>query len=102
MKLLLHLFFLSSLSTAWTQYSVRGIVTTNEKPLVGATVYHAASQKGVLTNAQDPFDTQVEFDSEGAPKPTLENPHALTFDPSYVFASNQGRRLFLGMRWNLK
>lgn len=55
-----------------------------------------------IARAHDPFDTQVEFDSEGAPKPTLENPYALTFDPSYVFASNQGRRLFLGMRWNLK
>jgi hypothetical protein len=25
----------------------------------------------------------------------------LTFDPTYVFASNQGIRLFLGFRWKL-
>ncbi|MGB0255065.1 MAG: TonB-dependent receptor, partial [Flavobacteriaceae bacterium] len=54
-----------------------------------------------IARSQDPFDTQVEFDSEGAPKATPENPYALTFDPSYVYASNQGRRLFLGVRWQL-
>jgi len=25
----------------------------------------------------------------------------LTFDPTYVYAPNQGRRLFIGIRWNL-
>ena len=47
----------------------------------------------------DPFDTQVSFDSKGNAIPTLNNPYALTFDSSYVFASNQGIRLFFGLRF---
>ena len=30
-----------------------------------------------------------------------DNPFGDDFDPTYVYASNQGRRLFLGMRWQL-
>ena len=47
----------------------------------------------------DPFDTQVSFDSKGNAIPTSNNPYALTFDSSYVFASNQGIRLFFGLRF---
>ena len=47
----------------------------------------------------DPFDTQVSFDSKGKAIPTSNNPYALTFDSSYVFASNQGIRLFFGLRF---
>jgi outer membrane receptor for ferrienterochelin and colicins len=32
---------------------------------------------------------------------TQNNPFALTFDPSYVYASNQGIRFFFGLRWKL-
>lgn len=32
---------------------------------------------------------------------TSNNPQALIFDPTYVFAPNQGRRWFLGFRYNL-
>jgi outer membrane receptor for ferrienterochelin and colicins len=49
----------------------------------------------------DPFDKQVTFDSNGQVVATANNPHALTFDPSYVFASNQGIRGFMGIRYNL-
>ncbi|MGE0773136.1 MAG: TonB-dependent receptor [Cyclobacteriaceae bacterium] len=52
-----------------------------------------------IARAHDPFDKQVMFDSNGSPVPTAENPYALTFDPSYVFAPNQGIRAFLGVRW---
>ncbi len=54
-----------------------------------------------IARAFDPFDTGVAFDQAGGVIPTESNPNALTFDPSYVYASNQGRRLFLGMRWAL-
>ncbi|GAB4395271.1 MAG: TonB-dependent receptor [Microscillaceae bacterium] len=50
----------------------------------------------------DPFDTQVQFDADGQVIPTPDNPQALTFDPTYVFAPNQGIRGFLGLRYNLK
>ena len=44
-----------------------------------------------ISRAFDPFDEQVD------PNET----DALTFDPSYVYASNQGIRAFLGVRFNI-
>jgi len=49
----------------------------------------------------DPFDKQVQLDVNGQVVATPNNPNALTFDPNYVFAPNQGRRVFLGIRWLL-
>lgn len=49
----------------------------------------------------DPFDKNVQFDHDGKVIPTPDNPNALTFDPSYVYAPNQGIRGFLGIRWTL-
>ena len=50
----------------------------------------------------DPFDRRVAFSSAGQPLRTADNPQALTFDPSYVYAPNQGRRTFIGLRYRLK
>ncbi len=47
----------------------------------------------------DPFDKKVLLDNNGKVIPTADNPNALTFDPSYVFAPNQGTRIFLGLRF---
>jgi outer membrane receptor for ferrienterochelin and colicins len=55
-----------------------------------------------IARSFDPFDKQVKFDSQGHAIATTENPQALTFDPTYVFAPNQGIRLFLGFRWKLE
>jgi len=55
-----------------------------------------------IARAKDPFDKDVIFDANGNALPTVNNPQALTFDPTYVFASNQGRRLFLGLRYRLE
>lgn len=52
-----------------------------------------------IARASDPFDKQVVFDDEGGAVATPNNPFALTFDPSYVYASNQGLRFFFGLRW---
>lgn len=52
-----------------------------------------------IARAFDPFDRGVEFDQTGQVIPTPENPNALTFDPTYVFAPNQGIRGFLGVRF---
>jgi outer membrane receptor for ferrienterochelin and colicins len=50
----------------------------------------------------DPFDKGVVFDASGNVVATAANPKALTFDPSYVFAPNQGIRAFLGIRYTLQ
>lgn len=55
----------------------------------------------LIARANDPFDEQVAFDSEGNALPTAENPYGLTFDPGYVYAPNQGIRGFLGIRYSL-
>lgn len=52
-----------------------------------------------IARPHDPFDKEVEFDNEGNALVTSANPYALTFDPSYVFAPNQGIRGFLGFRY---
>ena len=51
-----------------------------------------------IARASDPFDRNVQFDAQGQPIATSDNPNALTFDPSYVFAPNQGIRFFIGFR----
>ncbi len=53
-----------------------------------------------IARSFDPFDKNVIFDNEGNATQTIENPYALTFDPSYVYASNQGVRYFFGIRWS--
>ncbi|GMQ27553.1 TonB-dependent receptor [Algoriphagus confluentis] len=49
----------------------------------------------------DPFDREVVFDETGQAVSTPDNPNALTFDPTYMFAPNQGMRGFLGVRLTL-
>ena len=52
-----------------------------------------------IARSFDPFDKQVQFDANGNAIPTVNNPQALTFDPSYVYASNQGRRFYIGLSY---
>lgn len=54
-----------------------------------------------IARSFDPFDKNVVFNPDGTVMPTPENPNALTFDPTYVFAPNQGIRGFLGFRFTL-
>ena len=56
----------------------------------------------LIARPNDPFDEKVQFDSNENVIATPENPYALTFDPSYVYAPNQGIRGFLGLRYYLK
>jgi outer membrane receptor for ferrienterochelin and colicins len=49
----------------------------------------------------DPFDRNVVFAPDGSVVATPDNPNALTFDPTYVFAPNQGIRGFLGIRYTI-
>ena len=55
----------------------------------------------IIARADDPFDEEVQFDNQGNAQVTANNPYALTFDPSYVYGPNQGRRIFLGLRYTL-
>ena len=52
-----------------------------------------------IARAFDPFDKEVLFDNNGNAVVTENNPFGLTFDPTYVFYSNQGRRSFFGLRY---
>jgi outer membrane receptor for ferrienterochelin and colicins len=54
-----------------------------------------------VARAFDPFDRGVVFDGAGLVVPTATNPNALSFDPTYLFAPNQGIRGFLGLRFTL-
>lgn len=51
-----------------------------------------------IARPMDPFDRDVVFGTDGQVLPSPGNPFALTFDPSYVYAPNQGIRVFLGVR----
>jgi outer membrane receptor for ferrienterochelin and colicins len=53
-----------------------------------------------IARSHDPFDKNVSYDAQGQIIPTADNPNALSFDPTYVYTSNQGIRVFLGFRFN--
>ena len=56
----------------------------------------------IIARSFDPFDKEVVFNAEGMVVPTPENPDALTFDPTYVYAQNQGIRGYLGVRYTFR
>ncbi len=56
----------------------------------------------IIARTNDPFDKQVQFDANGKAMATANNPFGLTFDPTYIYGPNQGARVFLGIRYNLK
>ncbi len=56
----------------------------------------------IIARANDPFDKDVTFDNNGNAQVTPDNPYGLTFDPTYVYAPNQGIRAFLGLRYSLR
>ena len=47
-----------------------------------------------IAHAHDPFDKNVGYNADGS-----VDPYNMTFDPTYVFAPNQGIRGFLGLRF---
>lgn len=55
-----------------------------------------------IARSFDPFDRNVVFDNNNEVVVTPNNPNALSFDPTYVYAANQGIRGFLGIRYRLK
>ena len=55
----------------------------------------------IISRTNDPFDKNVQYDANGKIKQTADNPYALSFDPTYVYAPNQGLRGFVGMRFTV-
>lgn len=55
----------------------------------------------LIARSDDPFDKRVVRDNNGQIMATPDNPYALSFDPNYVYAPNQGRRFYLGFRYSL-
>ena len=56
----------------------------------------------LISRSRDPFDKNVQYDGDGKVIATSDNPYGLKFDPSFVYAPNQGIRGFLGVRVNFK
>ncbi len=56
----------------------------------------------IIARSNDPFDKNVQYDASGKIMTTPDNPYALSFDPSYVYAPNQGVRMFAGFRYSLR
>jgi outer membrane receptor for ferrienterochelin and colicins len=56
----------------------------------------------LIARSHDPFNKLVHFNPDGSVQTTAENPYGLTFDPTYVYAPNQGIRIFGGLRYTLK
>jgi outer membrane receptor for ferrienterochelin and colicins len=56
----------------------------------------------LIARANDPFNKKVEYDGSGNVLATADNPYGLSFDPAYIFAANQGRRFFAGLRLNIR
>ena len=56
----------------------------------------------LIARTNDPFDKDVEYKADGQVQDTESNPYALTFDPTYMYAPNQGIRGFFGVRMNIR
>lgn len=56
----------------------------------------------LIARSHDPFNKNVRTDANGNVIQDADNPYALSFDPGYVYAPNQGMRGFLGLRLIIK
>jgi len=64
----------------------------------------------IIARSNDPFDRKIDYNGDGMPDTdangailvTSENPYGLSFDPSYIYAPNQGLRVFAGIRVKVK
>ena len=56
----------------------------------------------LIARSHDPFDKNVEYGPDGKILASQDNPYALSFDPGYVYAPNQGIRFFGGLRFTIR
>ncbi len=96
----------SAASPVWSLQNIQFTFNGNKKYEVYAGVKNllnwvpGRNEPFLIARSRDPFDKNVQFNASGNPIATTENPYALTFDPSFVYAPNQGIRGFLGFRMN--
>ncbi len=62
----------------------------------------AKNNSFIIARSHDPFDKQLQYDSNNKILITPENPYGLSFDPNYVYAPNQGIRMFAGVRFTVR
>lgn len=55
-----------------------------------------------IARSFDPFDKGIQYNTAGQIISTPNNPYAQSFDPTYMYAPNQGIRGFLGVRINIR
>lgn len=55
----------------------------------------------LISRTEDPFDKNVQYDTNGQTLVTPDNPYGLTFDTTYVYGPNQGIRGFFGLRYTI-
>ena len=65
-------------------------------------IFDFTPPKNSIARSFDPFDREIVFDKSGNALSSSNNPYALTFDPTYVYTSNQGIRFFFGLQWQLE
>lgn len=56
----------------------------------------------LISRTNDPFDKNVQYDSDGKVLVTADNPYGLTFDTTYVYGQNQTIRGFWGLRYTFR
>jgi outer membrane receptor for ferrienterochelin and colicins len=95
-------------SPTWSIQNIQVVYTGFKKIEVYAGIKNLLNwtpNKGnpfIIARSSDPFDKNVSYDPNGKVLATPSNPFALTFDPSYVYAPNQGIRGFMGIRLQVK
>lgn len=96
-----------AVSPWWSLQNIQATYQANKRLEIYAGVKNllnftpARNNPFLIARSQDPFDKQVTFDAQGNALSTPQNPYALTFDPNYVYAPTQTRRLFLGVNYSV-
>jgi outer membrane receptor for ferrienterochelin and colicins len=54
-----------------------------------------------ISRSFDPFDKGIQYNASGQVVSTPNNPYAQSFDPTYMYAPNQGIRGFIGVRFKI-
>lgn len=98
----------SPVSPVWSLQNIQVTKRTLENVEIFAGIKNllnwtpAKNNPFIIARSHDPFDKEVQFDNDGHAIATPGNPYALTFDPTYVYAPNQGIRFFAGARLNFR
>ncbi|MBC7745192.1 MAG: TonB-dependent receptor, partial [Flavobacterium sp.] len=98
----------SKFSPVWSMQNIQFTYSGNKRYEIYAGVKNllnwtpGKNEPFLIARSRDPFDKNVRFNTDGSVIATSENPYALTFDPSFVYAPNQGIRGFLGLRMSIR